>query len=288
MNRVVYIAHKEGDELTHYGVKGMKWGVRKEYYPSGRGRPSGGKTPSTMRGKHPQAVGNLRSNSISAALAVANVFTLNLAGLAVQGVAAYKFNQGLQAEGKRPRMQESTFVMNKKQKPTTIEQDIKACNPKFNGLTNGYINNCTNVTMTYELRRRGYDVTAKPLFGGRPTDEINKMFGNPEITMMHPSYDRGNKTKPSNQVRASIGDQPKGARGAIRVTFKDGGMGHIFNWEMADGGVRFIDAQDSSRKGERLLNSRSNKLETVEWFRTDNAKLNPKLIGDTAKNRGDK
>lgn len=30
MNRTIYIAHKDGDELAHYGVKGMKWGVRKE------------------------------------------------------------------------------------------------------------------------------------------------------------------------------------------------------------------------------------------------------------------
>ena len=288
MNRVVYVAHKEGDELAHYGVKGMKWGVRKEYHPSGRGKPSGGKKPNSRRGKQPQVVGNLKSKSINAALAVANVFTLNLAGLAVEGVAAYKFHQGLAAEGKKPRVQESTVVMNKKQKPTTIDQDIKACNPKFNGLMNGYVNNCTNVTMTYELRRRGYDVTAKPLFGGRPTDEINKMFGNPKIAMMTPSYERGNKIKPADQIRTSIGDQPKGARGAIRVTFKEGGMGHIFNWEMVGGSVRFIDAQDSGRKGEKLLNSRSNKLETVEWFRTDNAKLNTKLIGEAAKNRGSK
>jgi hypothetical protein len=29
MNGITYIAHKEGDELIHYGVKGMRWGVRR-------------------------------------------------------------------------------------------------------------------------------------------------------------------------------------------------------------------------------------------------------------------
>ena len=29
MNGITYIAHKEGDELAHYGVKGQKWGARR-------------------------------------------------------------------------------------------------------------------------------------------------------------------------------------------------------------------------------------------------------------------
>ena len=278
----------ESSSLSHFGVKGMKWGVRKEYRPSGRGRASGDKTLSTSRGKHPQVVGNLKSNSISAALAVANIFTLGLASFAAQGVAAYKSIQELEAEGKRASMQESTFVMNKKQKPTTIEQDIKVCNPKFNGLANGYINNCANVTMTYELRRRGYDVTAKPLFGGRATEETNKLFGNPKTTSMKPSYEKVNTVKPADQVRTSIGKQPVGARGAIRVRYEGVGMGHIFNWEMTSTGVRFVDAQDSGRKIDRQLNNTGLKLSTVEWFRTDNAKINMKLVGNSVKNRGSK
>ena len=37
MNRIVYIAHKDGDELAHYGVKGQKWGVRREIARDARG-----------------------------------------------------------------------------------------------------------------------------------------------------------------------------------------------------------------------------------------------------------
>lgn len=32
MNGITYIAHKDGDELAHYGVKGQKWGVRRVEY----------------------------------------------------------------------------------------------------------------------------------------------------------------------------------------------------------------------------------------------------------------
>ena len=43
MNRIVYIAHKDGDELSHYGVKGQKWGVRKEIARDARGAATAGR-----------------------------------------------------------------------------------------------------------------------------------------------------------------------------------------------------------------------------------------------------
>ena len=105
---------------------------------------------------------------------------------------------------------------------------------------------------------------------------------------MKPSYEKGNKVKPADQVRASIGKQPEGARGAIRVRYEGAGMGHIFNWEMTKTGVKFVDAQDSGRKRDRPLNNTGSKLSNVEWFRTDNAKINMKLVGNSVKNRGSK
>ena len=275
-------------DLRHYGVKGQKWGVRKKDDLTGRAKGQGEKPLSKKRSKQVEMVGNFRSKSTIFLTVLANALTMDLAGVAIQGASMNKSLKGERAENATTRMLESTPDMKQKSKPTTIERDVKVSNPKFNGLANGYSNNCSNVTMTYELRRRGYDVTAKPLFGGRPSNEIDKMFGNPKITSMKPSYEKGNKVKPADQVRSSIGKQPVGARGAIRVRYEGAGMGHIFNWEMTNTGVRFVDAQDSGRKRDRPLNNTGSKLSNVEWFRTDNAKINMKLVGNSVKNRGSK
>ena len=275
-------------DIKHYGVKGMKWGVRKKDDPAGRDNGHSAKPLSKKRSKQVEMVGNFKSKSTMLLRIVANALTMDLAGVAIDGYSMNKSLKGERAENATTRMLESTLDMRQKTKPTSISQDVKVSNPKFNGLANGYSNNCSNVTMTYELRRRGYDVTAKPLFGGRPSNEIDKMFGNPKVTSMKPSYERGNKVKPADQVRASIGKQPEGARGAIRVRYEGAGMGHIFNWEMTKTGVKFIDAQDSGRKRDRPLNNTGAKLSNVEWFRTDNANINMKLVGNSVKNRGSK
>lgn len=278
----------EPQDLKHYGVKGMKWGVRKEYDPTGRKKAQGEKPLSKKRSKQVEMVGNFKSKSVEILAAVASSLTMGLGGIAIGVISDTYGERKAKQETEESRMLKAALEMKQKKKELTIDQDVKAVNPKYIGLANGYSNNCSNVTMTYELRRRGYDVTAKPLFGGRPSDEIDRMFGNPKITSMQPSYERGNKVKPADQVRASIGKQPVGARGAIRVRYEGAGMGHIFNWEMTDSGVRFIDAQDSGRKRDRPLNNTGSKLSTVEWFRTDNAKINMKLVGNSVKNRGDK
>lgn len=278
----------EPQDLKHYGVKGMKWGVRKKYDPTGRDKAQGEKPLSKKRSKQVEMVGNFKSKSILSLAAIADTLTLGLTGLAMTVVSDSYGNRKAMEETAESRMLEATLDMKQQKKKLTIDQDVKAVNPKYIGLANGYHNNCSNVTMAYELRRRGYDVTAKPLFGGRPSNEIDKMFGSPEITSMKPSYERGNKVKPADQVRASIGKQPEGARGAISVRYEDSGMGHIFNWEMTSTGVRFVDAQDSGRKRDRPLNNTGSKLSNVTWFRTDNAQIDMKLVGNSVKNRGDK
>lgn len=275
-------------DLRHYGVKGMKWGVHKKDDLIGRVKGQGEKPLSKKRSKQVEMVGSFKSTSVEVLAAFANALTMGLGGVAI-GVASEMYgDRKAKQETAESRMLKASLELKQKKKELSIDQDIKAVNPKYIGLANGYHNNCSNVTMAYELRRRGYDVTAKPLFGGRPSNEINKMFGNPKVTSMTPSYEKGNKVKPADQVRSSIGKQPVGARGGIRVRYEGAGMGHIFNWEMTNTGVRFVDAQDSGRKRDRPLNNTGSKLSNVEWFRTDNAKINMKLVGNSVKNRGSK
>lgn len=165
--------------------------------------------------------------------------------------------------------------------------DIKAINPKYTGLDGGYSNNCSNCTMAYELRKRGFDVTAKPLFGGRAVDTVREVFGNPkertpDLSNVKTGF--GSTKQYVNAVKADIGkNMPDGARGGIYLAFNGGGSGHIFNWTKSGGQVSFVDAQDSGRNADKNFNN--SVRDSVRYFRTDNAKINMSLLNEQVTNR---
>ena len=65
----------------------------------------------------------------------------------------------------------------------TIDEDLKAVNPKYKP-NSEWARNCQKCVPTYELRRRGYDVTAKPVYDNdflAKGGNYAKVFKNPEI-----------------------------------------------------------------------------------------------------------
>jgi hypothetical protein len=127
-----------------------------------------------------------------------------------------------------------------------IQRDLRATNPKY-GSDPAYGVNCVHVVNTWELRARGYDVSASRLPGhitqsGRSSQEALERWRLRDGS----THDRLISTRiPPEEVKRRAEALPEGGRAWVRVSWdpKYGGGGHIFNVEKINGRVRWIEAQ---------------------------------------------
>lgn len=272
-------------KLQHYGVKGMKWGVRKEYEPVGR------KTKSNVT-----EVDSREMNSLELSLALLGV------GLIISNVGNKKVT--LQAED--PALQLNSLKSAKRIKPPESYLDSVRGTNNTKSVNKNFKNNCPNTTLAYELRRRGYDVKAKPAPKGLTMSTIRDLYNIKESDLKINNMSNMLKAKEnSNKIIKYFDSQPDGYRGAIGIHWDGLSMsGHIFNVERINGRTIFIDSQ-SGKSGEfkgtsfmkkvasdvagystyGLLRDKNpanylNSAASVEIFRTDNAVINEANIKD--------
>lgn len=272
------------NEFYHHGVKGMKWGVRNE-------EPSSPRKTSTDNTRY----GSGKSKAMHAFLYALDILSPIPIGLLVSAGSGLNTRIQAEKEAKRGLSEEEDMVLTKKAKECTQAEDEKAVNPGFTGFGGGTSNNCANCTMAYDLRKRGYDVTAKPLYGGRSNEDIGALFGNPKVNSVSvsrsdPDYPKGFLNSFNGEggnfargkLFSELGKYPDGARGAVTLRFNNAG-GHIFNWEVSGGKPRLVDTQNYGSKPDRYFQDVD--PESITYFRTDNAKINMKLVHETVKNR---
>lgn len=122
--------------------------------------------------------------------------------------------------------------------------DHKVVNPgRFKGV-DGTQNNCTSCTSAYELRRRGYDVVAGKMPTGQNLENVYKAWGvrlGNQVGVKYPWRPYASIRK-MDWITEEAGKMPDGARGFITVIWRGGGA-HIFNWEVRNGKMFYIDAQ---------------------------------------------
>jgi hypothetical protein len=127
-------------------------------------------------------------------------------------------------------------------KERDIVVDAVLANPHYPDYAYGV--NCVHVVNAYELRARGFDVTATPLpshlgTGRSPQEALERWVD--RNGMPHGRTDMTSYHFPQEML-AWAEALPDGARGWISVAWDKGG-GHIFNVEKSHGRVRYIDAQ---------------------------------------------
>lgn len=208
------------DYLMHYGVKGMKWGVRRYQDASGR---------LTAEGKEHYSKGKSAANqekgmSIFAFYAAYFGVILGANALIYGGAAAA---EAVESHARNKRLY-------KDDNPNKITpESLKKVNPKWGKPE--YSKNCTKCAVTTELVSRGItDYQAGKSNGGYTCKDQAKWFKGAkvkEVTTSETAYnDYFNKLK-------------TGSSGVMGFTYEGGMGGHSIHWTKLENDVRFEDGQ---------------------------------------------
>lgn len=208
------------DYLMHYGVKGMKWGVRRYQDKNGR---------LTAEGKEHYSKGSSASDTKEGI--IIPVGLIAYAGMFVIGGAAVAIDSAVEA-GKAHARNKRLYKDDNPNKITP--ENLKKVNPKWGDPQ--YSNNCTKCAATTELISRGIsDYQAGKSNGGYSSKQYAKWFKGAKIKEV---------TSTETALRDHFDKLKSGNSGVLGLTYEGGFSGHAIHWtKLPDGDVRFEDGQ---------------------------------------------
>lgn len=161
----------------------------------------------------------------------------------------------------------------------SIEDDMAAVNPKFDVNVKGTTNNCVLCSYTYEMRRRGYDVTANCADDGMYTERVSKDIFDPKPKKESFSNRRSFEMVESDALKRF----PEGSRGQISIApYMQYMCGHSMCFEIRNHKLVIIDAQSNKKTTLSELKITSNNEPLAQYYnpalttmrRTDNLEIN--------------
>lgn len=171
--------------------------------------------------------------------------------------------------------------------PKSIDENTSLVNPAYGSKKPGYRQNCQRCVPAYEMRRRGYDVIAKPARVNEsgvlsPSDDLfskwTQVFRGARF--YHCAGEDGGKA----EIIRRMNEWGDGTVAEIKVQW-DATSAHVFVAEKVDGTIRFVDPQTGNTDCENYFTNVQPNATMIA--RIDN--LEPtELIEKCIKNRGGK
>lgn len=287
------------DSLMHYGILGMKWGIRRYQNADGTWTEAGKKRYGS------KTLGSETKDQIAPELVIAAAYLAPVVVVGTAGYVAEAAEKGAsrareKATKKRINSDEidSETGLPKSPKQYTAEEDMKLVNPSRGSGEADIQNNCGYCTLAYDMRRRGYDVTAKKDANGTDPFELYKNYykdAKPPERVIPKQYedmlkkyenarpymittDRDYKKYQKalmNDLQTELLKQGDGARGYLGVRWSGTNSSHSIAYEVSGGKVSVMDAQSGKKKP---LESYENIIMSAMYTRLDSATPNYEKI----------
>ena len=294
------------DFLQHHGILGMRWGKRNgPPYPLGASDHSASEKKAGWRksldgGSEEKSKSSFRLSDkqkkylkIGAAVAVAGLAAYGAYKLGSSGVLDGYVSAGRKAAGSVIDISSADEIVTSQtsnlsngikrlEKPESLTDTLRNTNP-YRGNEEG-ANNCSLCGIAGFLRRNGYDVKA-----GNTGGDQQILGGVVEDCFKWPS-EKERRANVKDGYATKFGKSPADAEEFLKKWFGDDASGvvsiqwkpnspnkggHVFNWEIKDGLVRFIDFQGGRDHSTvvRYWND-INPDDSMTVARLDNAEIN--------------
>ena len=165
--------------------------------------------------------------------------------LADAGTARAKVNSYMKNREKVSDLDPETGLYKKKEGSYNETQDLAAVNPGFKNFNSNTKNNCMLCTTTFDMRKRGYDVTAQLDSVGYDFYDVKRWYPKAKIVPFTRVKKDGSlitKNEYAENALKKLSSQGNGARGNLMLIFGTG-AGHSVSYVINNGKVTIYDGQ---------------------------------------------
>lgn len=282
----VRMTESKKNVLVHYGILGMKWGVRRTPEQLGH-RPSRTKKVS-LEGQPLKYDSPLMREARHTAMMVPVHIAATIIpgfGLVWNAGAVNKLRKEWDTKVyESPQNKISELYKKTEKESSDIFKDVSLANDTGK---KGNIKNCFNCVSALEMRQRGYDVKATKRSIGVSSTEYLKYYkgvkiDNSSVARKERQSRKAWVQESYNKLCSDIEKVGPKARGFLAFTYENASSGHTIMWATdSSGSVSFFDPQNGSRNA---TNTMSLSNQNYEWGRLDNCQVSNNIT-DLVENR---